>query len=179
MASFKVQTSTGNLIAGLVLLVLGLFVWFNPFGTMLALAFYIGLGFVVAGVFYLIASMNRKSGWYFLVGIFDFVVGLILMTNLGVTAASLPIILALWFLTIGILQIIGAFDLKSYGFPWKWSLLMGIVGAVFGLIILSYPVVGAVTVSTLIGLYIVMFGILQLVEYYLTKDSYRIVIKEK
>ena len=61
----------------------------------------------------------------------------------------------------------------------KWSLLMGIVGAVFGLIILSYPVVGAVTVSTLIGLYIVMFGILQLVEYYLTKDSYRIVIKEK
>ena len=114
-----------------------------------------------------------------MVGIFDFVVGLILMTNLGVTAASLPIILALWFLTIGILQIIGAFDLKSYGFPWKGSLLMGIVGAVFGLIILSYPVVGAVTVSTLIGLYIVMFGILQLVEYYLTKDSYRIVIKEK
>lgn len=170
MVALKLKSAKWNLIAGIFMLILGLLIWFNPFGTMLALAFYIGLGFLLVGAFYMMASMSIKSGWYLLVGALDVLVGLILIFNLGVTAASLPIILALWSLAVGVIQIIGAFEIKKFGFPWKWSAAMGGIGIIFGLIILAYPAVGAITISTVVGLYAIMFGILQLIEYKMSKD---------
>lgn len=175
----KSNTGRWNLVAGIIMLLLGVFIWFNPFGTMLALAFYLGIGFVLAGGFYIMSSIDIKSGWYLLVGVLDLIVGLILMANLGVTAASLPIILALWCLTVGIIQIIGAFEIKRSGRPWAWSVMMGIAGVIFGLIILAYPLVGAITISTVTGLYAVMFGLLQLAEYYMSKNSYQIIVESR
>ena len=177
MAVTKFRNPKWNLIAGIVMLMLGGIIWFNPFGTMLALAFYIGLGFVLAGCFYIMSSMGIKSGWYLLVGVLDLLVGFILMSNLGVTAASLPIIVSLWCLTVGVIQIFGAFEIKRLGFPWGWSLIMGILGIIFGLIILAYPLVGAIAISTIVGLYAVMFGLLQLAEYYMSKNNYMFIVE--
>ena len=170
MVALKLKNAKWNLIAGIAMIILGVLVWFNPFDTMLALAFYVGLGFLLVGAFYMMASMNVKSGWYLLVGALDVLVGLILIFNLGVTAASLPIILALWSLAVGVIQIIGAFEIKKFGFPWGWSAIMGGVGIIFGLVILAYPMIGAITISTVVGLYAIMFGILQLIEYKMSKD---------
>ena len=88
-------------------------------------------------------------------------------------------ILALWCLTVGVIQVIGALEMKRYGFPWGWSVLMGILGIVFGLIILVYPTVGAVTISTVLGIYAMMFGILQLIEYYVSGNIYQIAVDRK
>lgn len=165
--------SKWNLFAGVMMIILGLIIWFNPFDTLLALAFYIGLGFIAAGVFYLISSYELRFGWYLLVGSFDILVGFVLISNLGITAASLPIILALWCLTVGIIQIISSLEFKGIDLPWKWTALMGYVGLFFGLVILMFPTVGTVAISTAIGLYAIMFGILQIVEYRLCKNIYK------
>ena len=176
MITIQTKRSKWNLIAGWVMLFLGGVIWVNPLDTMLALAFYIGIGFVLVGIFYVLSSMNIKSGWYLLVGVLDIVVGGILVANLGVTAATLPIIVALWCLTIGVVQVVGSIEIKRYGLPWGWSALMGALGNIFGLVILAYPVIGAVAISTVVGLYAVMFGLLQLAEYNVLKNSYRLVI---
>lgn len=175
----KLKNPVWNLVAGVVMLLLGIFIWLNPFGTMLALAFYIGVGFVLTGVFYVMASMSIKSGWYLLVGLLDLLLGFILMANLGITAATLPIIVALWCLTVGVIQIVGAWEIKRYGLPWGWSMVMGVAGVVFGLVILAYPMLGAIAISTVIGLYAVMFGILQFAEYYASKDKYALLTEQK
>ena len=179
MVTMKLKNAKWNLVAGIIMLILGVLIWFNPFGTMMALAAYIGLGFILVGAFYIMASMNIKSGWYLLVGALDVLVGLVLMFNLGVTAASLPIILAIWCLAVGIIQIIGAFEIKKFGLPWAWSAIMGVAGLVFGLLILIYPAVGALAISTVVGLYAVMFGVLQLIEYNISKDKYELIIENK
>lgn len=168
-------TNKWNLIAGLIMLLLGGIILFNPFGTLLALAFYIGIGFIITGTFYIFSSMEIKSGWYLLVGTLDVVVGLILVSNLGITASSLPIIFALWSITVGIIQTVGALEIKRIGLPWGWSIIMGIAGICFGLLILSFPFIGAITISTIFGIYAIFFGLLQLAEYQMSKNMYRIV----
>ena len=165
--------SKWTLFAGVLMMLLGLIIWFNPFDSMLALAFYIGFTFVCVGFLYLISAYELRFGWYLLVGSFDVLVGLVLISNLGITAASLPIILALWCLTVGIIQIISSLEFKSVDLPWKWTALMGYVGLFFGLIILMFPTVGAVAISTAMGFYAIMFGILQIVEYRLCKKIYK------
>lgn len=173
MVVSRYANSKWNLFAGIIMVLLGAFVWFNPFDTLVALAFYIGLGFIFAGIFYLMASYDLRFGWYLLVGSFDTLVGVVLISNLGITAASLPVILALWCLTVGIIQIISSLEFKSVDLPWKWTALMGYVGLFFGLSVLMFPTIGAVAISTVIGFYAIMFGILQIIEYRISRNVYK------
>lgn len=173
----KVGGNKWKLVAGIVMSILGAVVLFNPFDTMIALAFYLGVGFVMAGFFYVMSAVGFRSGWYLLVGILDLLVGFILMANLGITAASLPVILALWCLTIGVVQLMGTWDIKKLGLPWGWSAIMGVVSLLFGLLILVFPLLGAITISMVLGFYILLFGILQLAEYYMSKNSYRLIVE--
>lgn len=165
--------SKWNLFAGSLMILLGLVIWFNPFDSLLALAFYIGIGFICVGFLYLVSAYELRFGWYLLVGSFDILVGTVLISNLGITAASLPIILALWCLTVGIIQIISSLEFKSVDLPWKWTALMGYVGLFFGLAVLMFPTVGAIAISTIMGFYAMMFGILQIIEYRLCRNIYK------
>ncbi len=106
----KVQKlSVWHLIAGIIMAALGIFVWFNPMASLVAMALYLGIVFIVVGAGYFMASFAYRSGWYLLVGFLDMLVGVIFVANLGVTAASLPIIFALWCLAVGAVQIVSAF----------------------------------------------------------------------
>ena len=173
MVISRYVNSKWNLFAGIVMMILGAFIWFNPFETLLALAFYIGIGFIFTGIFYLMSAYELRFGWYLLVGSFDTLVGVVLISNIGITAISLPIILALWCLTVGIIQIISSLEFKGVDLPWKWTAFMGYVGLFFGLIVLMFPTVGAMAISFIIGFYAIMFGILQIMEYRLSKNIYR------
>ena len=42
---------------------LGIYVWFNPVATMVALALYLGIAFIILGVGYVTASFRYDSGW--------------------------------------------------------------------------------------------------------------------
>jgi uncharacterized membrane protein HdeD (DUF308 family) len=171
MVVAKYVNSRWNLFAGVVMILLGLVVWFNPFDTLLALAFYIGLGFIITGFLYLMSAYEQRMGWYLLVGSFDVLVGVVLISNLGITAVSLPIILALWCLTVGIIQIISSMELKGIDLPWKLTALMGYVGLFFGVSILIFPTLGMVVISTAIGFYAIMFGAIQILEYRWSKRN--------
>ena len=171
MVVAKYVNGKWNLFAGVMMILLGLVVWFNPFDTLLALAFYIGLGFIITGFLYLMSAYEQRLGWYLLVGSFDMLVGVVLISNLGITAVSLPIILSLWCLTVGVIQIISSLELKGIDLPWKWTALMGYVGLFFGLAILMFPAVGAVAISTAIGFYSIMYGIIQIIEYRLSAEK--------
>lgn len=173
MVVSRYVNSKWNLFAGILMMILGVFIWFNPFETLVALSFYIGLGFIFTGIFYLLSSYELRFGWYLLVGSFDTLVGFVLISNIGITAASLPIILALWCLTVGIIQIVSSLEFKGADLPWKWTALMGYVGLFFGLSVLMFPAIGAVAISTIIGFYAIMFGILQIIEYRISKNVYK------
>ena len=154
-----------HLIAGIVVAVLGVYVWFNPEVTLLGLALYLGIAFIVVGAGYFMLSFAGHSGWYLAVGILDMLVGVVFVSNLGLTAASLPVIMALWFMAVGVMQIVASFGLRREGLSWGWSLLAGILGVLFAFLILAYPVIGAVTVTALVGAYFFMYGMIEIGEY--------------
>ena len=121
-----------HLFAGIIMAALGVYVWFNPVATMVALALYIGIIFV---------------------------------GNLGVSASSMPIIFALWCLAVGVIQLVVAYQFRKAQVSWGWTLTSGILGILFAFLILSYPAVGVITITALMGTYILLFGILEIAEY--------------
>lgn len=156
-----------HLIAGIIMAVLGIYVWFNPVVSLVALALYLGIAFIVVGAGYLAVSFSFQSGWYLLVGLLDIFVGIIFVGNLGVTAETLPIIFAVWCLAVGALSnwpMPG--QLRRDGFDWGWSAGVGVLGIVFAFLILAYPVLGALTITAIMGAYILLYGLVEIAEYF-------------
>lgn len=157
--------SIWHLFAGIIMAILGVYVWFNPVATMVALALYLGIIFIIIGVGYVAASFNNDSGWDMFVGVLDILVGVIFVGNLGVTAASLPIIFALWCLAVGVIQLVVAYKFKKAGMSWGWTLTSGVLGIIFAFLILTYPALGVITITALMGAYILLYGVLEIAEY--------------
>jgi len=67
--------SIWHLVAGVIMAALGIYVWFNPVATMVALALYLGIAFIVLGVGYVTASFRFDSGWDMFVGVLGIFVG--------------------------------------------------------------------------------------------------------
>ena len=154
-----------HLFAGIIMAALGVYVWFNPVATMVALALYIGIIFIILGAGYIPASIRFDSGWDMFVGVLDILVGIIFVGNLGVSASSMPIIFALWCLAVGVIQLVVAYQFRKAQVSWGWTLTSGILGILFAFLILSYPAVGVITITALMGTYILLFGILEIAEY--------------
>lgn len=158
-----------HLAAGIIMVLLGFYIWFNPQVTLVALALYLGIAFILIGGGYFMASFSYQSGWYLVVGILDILVGAILFSNIGVTAASLPIIFAVWCLAVGVIQIVAAFEFKKMGVQWPWLMTTGFLGIIFAFLILAYPAIGAVAITVLMGAYVFLYGVVQITEYVMNK----------
>lgn len=154
------------LVVGIIMILAGGYVWMHPANALLALAFYLGLIFIATGVGYLLALFSGWSGWLFAQGLLDIFVGTIFLINIGVTAISIPIMFAFWALFVGVLRVMAAFQLKRADAPhWAWALVSGILGIVFAFIILTHPIVGALGVTIVIGTYMILYGLLAVIEY--------------
>ncbi|MBP5352181.1 MAG: DUF308 domain-containing protein [Alphaproteobacteria bacterium] len=155
-----------HLIAGLIMMLTGVLIWLNPMASLLALAFYLGLIIFLLGSGYIAFSLYQASGWYMVIGLLDLFLGLIFMTNLGVTVHTFPIFFVLWFLASGTLQIAGAYDLYKLGQPYGWSLCSGILGILLSFMILKYQMLTDFALVAIIGFYVFAYGFISAAEYF-------------
>ena len=152
-------------IAGILLIALGVYCIINPNITLVSAAYVLGLLTFFTGIFKLVFVFKTQafmpnSGTRTLVGLLEIFFGCFLLFNLLGTAMSLPLVFAFWVIIEGISIAILSFDYKKVGFPYWWALLLlGIAGAVLGFFGLKNLDVTAVTLSTLIGISVILIGV--------------------
>ena len=154
------------LIISILLIGCGIYVLLNPITALIASALFIGITFILMGVGYLIVFRRTKSYMQLSIGLLDIVIGLIFLANLGITAVSMPLIFGLWCLFIGVTQIAAGLELKQVlDRSWSWIVTSGIVGLIFALLIFFYPFIGTVTITLLMGGYLIVYGAFELNRY--------------
>lgn len=174
----NIKVRKGLPVSGVLMIAAGILAWVFPDTAILAAAIYIGFLFLISGGAYLTDFYYFRSGWLLATGLLDLILGIILVLNLGVTLASLPLVLALWILGVAVTQVAFGIDAKAAkDASWKWLMISGMTGILFGLWILGTPLIGFLTVSTLVGGYFVFYGILSLTEYYQTGKANRATVR--
>jgi uncharacterized membrane protein HdeD (DUF308 family) len=96
------------------------------------------------------ASTQQANIWWLFVlqGIAGILLGFMLITYPSATLVALVTFLGFYWLVTGILALVRVFVDRSV--PWIWSLLIGIVGILAGLLVLRHPLFAALTVPTTI-----------------------------
>jgi uncharacterized membrane protein HdeD (DUF308 family) len=112
-------------------------------------------------------SKEQSSIWwvFMLQGVAGILLGLMLITDPGATLVVLVTFLGFYWLFIGIIALVRVFVDRSM--PWIWSLLIGIIGILAGLVVLRHPLFAALTVPTVIvivlGVQGMIMGVLDII----------------
>lgn len=160
----KKSTKIWLCIAGILLVALGIYFLINPNITLVSAAYVLGFLTLFTGISKLVFTFKTQafmpnSGTRMLMGLLDVFFGCFFLFNLLGTAASLPFVFALWVIIEGVGIIVASFDYKKVGFPYWWALLLlGIIGVLLGILGFRNMDVTAVTLSTLISISVILFG---------------------
>jgi uncharacterized membrane protein HdeD (DUF308 family) len=106
-----------------------------------------------------VASYEQSEIWwvYLLQGIAAILIGILLLTDPAATLLALVVFLGFYWLFTGVLELVRMFVDRSVS--WVWSLLLGILGIVAGVLVLNHPLFAAVILPTTLVIYLGVLGL--------------------
>ena len=104
------------------------------------------------------APIPTAHWWVFLLeGIAAILVGFLLLTEPASTVVAITILLGFYWLFVGALELVRMFVDRSV--PWIWSLLIGILGIIAGVLVLNHPLFAAILLPATLVIYLGVLGI--------------------
>ncbi|AHJ30112.1 HdeD family acid-resistance protein [Nodularia spumigena CS-584] len=155
-------------LRGAIAIIFGLAALFWPDITLTALIFIFAAFVLVSGVLLAIAAfrdgLTHTHGWLMLLeGAIGIAVGIMAFIWPGITALVLLYLIAAWAIVTGVLEIIAAIQVRKE-IQNEWLLaIAGIASVLFGVLLLVWPLAGALAILWIIGAYAIIFGILLLI----------------
>ncbi len=168
MITFPVATALARnwwllLIRGILAVLFGLMAFAWPTLTLVTLVLLYGAYAFVDGLTAIWVGVSSRAWGVLLFGILGVVVGIYTFFYPGVTAIALLYLIAAWALVRGIFEIVTAIQLRKE-ISYEWALVIsGLIGIIFGIVLLANPGAGALAMVVVIGAFALMFGVMMIV----------------
>ena len=149
------------LLRGIAAVLFGLAALFWPNETLWVLIVFFGAYALVSGAFAIAAGIADSSRRWLLIteGVLGVVAGLIAFFWPGLTALVLLYVIAGWAIFTGILEIMTAISLRRE-IDNEWIMILGgALSVLFGVLLAVLPGVGLLSLTWLIGIYALIFGV--------------------
>ncbi len=151
------------LLQGILLIILSIYIFQNPVEVLAGISLWCGLLVLAAGLLgiiaWLAADKPEREGMSLLWSILTAAFGLLMLLHLLVTMKTLTVIFGLWMLVTGLLLVQSGWSLRSKNsFGWI-MVIAGVLSAVAAVMMVFNIGTGAVGISTLLGLQVLLTGI--------------------
>ena len=146
------------LLQGILLIILSVYIFQNPVAVLTGISFWFGLVVLATGLLgiigWLAADKPEREGMSLFWSILTAAFGLLMLLHLLVTMKTLTVIFGLWMLLTGVLLVQSGWSLRS------WIMVIaGVLSAVAAVMMVFNIGTGAVGISTLLGLQVLLTGI--------------------
>jgi uncharacterized membrane protein HdeD (DUF308 family) len=151
-------------LRGVLAILFGIVALFYTGQTMLALVYVFGVFAIAGGIMSIVAAVrageaHQRWGWLVASGLLSVAAGLVAFAWPGITALAVVILVAAWAIVTGMAEIAFAFAAPETLLHPVLAGLSGLLSVVFGVLLLVWPRDGAVTLTWLIGIYAIVYGI--------------------
>jgi uncharacterized membrane protein HdeD (DUF308 family) len=153
------------LLQGIFAIILGLLLVSSPGMTTLVLVQFLGIYWLIAGVFNIVGIFldHTQWGWKLFLGILGILAGILVIQHplwsTVLVPATLVIILGVVGMIFGIMGLVTAFQGGGWG-----PGILGVLGIILGLILLGSPLLGAVALPLVLGIFALIGGIAAVVQ---------------
>ena len=169
MNSMKTLRWTLYLTGG-ILILLGLWSLFYPLEALLSLAIYLGIGLCLSGVNHLLPCFSLRGEalyprWFLFLGIMDLIVGVLMLTRIGLTAFMIPMVVAAWLCWIGLVRLVTCIRLRSLHLRGWWIMLLSSLALIAcSCAMFLSPLVGWLSVVAILSSTLIAAGALNILE---------------
>jgi uncharacterized membrane protein HdeD (DUF308 family) len=153
------------LIIGILLIATAFWTFTSPIESYVALSLLFSISFLVSGVLEVFFALSNRDeidnwGWVFVLGLATAIIGGLMMTHPMVSMEVLPVYVGFMVLFRSIMAIGWALDLKNYGvLDWGNLMLVGVLGTLFGFILLWNPIFAGLTIVIWTGIGLLVSGV--------------------
>ena len=155
-------------VLGIISIVLGVLAIGYPGATVVTVAIFFAAWLFVTGIYEVIVSFTRDGDtamrvFHAIIGVLSVIVGFALLRSPFQSVEVMIFVLGIFWLVQGIMTFAAAFSVKQGR---NWGIVMGILGILAGIVILTYPISSAVILAQIGGIWLVILGIMQIVAGY-------------
>ncbi|HSV12559.1 MAG TPA: DUF308 domain-containing protein [Hanamia sp.] len=151
-------------LKAIIFIFLGIYIFKFPVSGMLGLIFYGGVCLFMSGIIESVFAITYRKihpgwAWQMAEGLVDIVLAIILLSNLGLTAITLPFVFAFYAILTGIFWIFQALFFKKNAYKfWTVAFIAGLFSLLIGFAIFYRPVIAALTIVGMIGIMFMVHG---------------------
>lgn len=166
-----------SLITSIILLILGVLLIFESEATILSISYIIGGCLVAAGLtavinFFRARMKDSFSELNIVYGIVTTVAGILIITHPYVIGSFIPIVIGIGIIINSSMKLQYAFELKNiHNNMWKTAMIISIISTLCGIVLLFNPFAGAVVLTKIIGGFIIVYALLDIISTYTIKRN--------
>lgn len=167
------------MILAILSVILGLYAVFFPGATMEFFIIFFGALLITGGVIGAIRSFvgdKMFSGFSLALGVIAFVAGLLIVLHPVAFAGILVYLIAIILLIKSLLSLRLATNTKNG--TEAWLIISGVLGIIASILLFVSPVVGGLAVLLLLGIYLIVFGIISIIDLISARKKFSKLIKK-
>ncbi|WKZ33590.1 MAG: HdeD family acid-resistance protein [Thermodesulfobacteriota bacterium] len=145
---------------GLLAIVFGIIILAWPGISLLVMVTLFGIYAIIDGISAIWLGITGKRSFLFMlvIGLIGVGAGLVILAWPGLTLFALLVIMAVWAIGKGLVQVVSAISRRQEENSWLTG-VAGTLSLVFGVLLLAWPITGLLVLVMLTGLYLILFGI--------------------
>jgi uncharacterized membrane protein HdeD (DUF308 family) len=151
------------LLQGILLIIISFIFFNNPTEVLAVISFWVGLLTLIMGVIglasYFIVDRSERDSTVLLWSIATLIFGILLLGKLGLTMKLITVLFGIWILMTGIWLTSAGWQYRNNGSPAWLMLIAGILSLIAGVSIIFDVKVGAVWISSLLGVQTLLAGL--------------------
>ena len=164
-----------SIMVSILLILIGIFLLLNPETTLYVLSYIIGFLLIVFGLIPIISFFSNKENqnyleFSFIVGVFSFILGLIVVIKPTLIGSIIPLMIGIWMIINGVIKLFYALSINRQSKATS-SIILSFVIIICGLILIFNPFEGAVLITKVIGISIIIYSLLDLIECFTLRKS--------
>ena len=154
-----------TVLRGIFWILFGIVMLTRPGISLLSLTLALGIVIFADGVINVVNAFSGRSvhdDWWvlLLIGLTGIGIGALTFYSPQTTALAIVFYVAIWAIATGLLEISAAIRLRKQIEGEVWLILAGLASVIFGVLLVTRPAAGALTLVWLFGVYAIAFGIL-------------------
>jgi len=184
MKNFFNKVMATSIVASIVFIAVGVFLFMNPGKTISIISYLLGGIILLLGAFGLFRFFGEKENKKIytvdlIYGVLSFVAGLILILNPTSLAIVIQYVVAFWIIMNSSLKIKYAYNFKNFNSKaWIITLVVSLVSLICGIVLIFYPFEGALFVTKMIGIFLIVYSVLDIIDSIIIQVNTKKFLKE-
>lgn len=168
-----------SMITSVIMGVMGVFLLLKPDFVLTTLSTIIGIIILIPGIISLIDYFKTKYMPNLVIGVIAGILGLVFIFNPTFISSILPFVLGIYFIINGLSRLQYVFEMKKNKVPqYVSSFISSILILVCGILLIINPFSGAMAITQVIGIFMVIYAVLDIYNVVTTKQKVQEFVRE-